>query len=231
MGQAARRRAAASRRHATGEIRIRDAAPGEGQRVRHLLDRHVGGEDSDDAAERIDSPHRPNSGLWIQLVAERDGVIVGALTVGDVFGKPHIREQSVAAEMIGRHAELINLVVHPEARGHSLGRRLMAEAERRYTDAGYQLFSGEFVARRPHLRTYYEGAGFRVGKPGRMVVIVFGAQMVSPLQPHDDASLIWKVLSTGPIIVDFSSVSGAEGTRLLEQAVLLGHNGAVVEGS
>lgn len=85
MGEAARRRAAAARRRSTGEISVRDAARGEGQRVRHLLDRYVGGEDSDEAAGRIDRPHNRNHGLWTQLVAERDGMIVGALTVGDIF--------------------------------------------------------------------------------------------------------------------------------------------------
>ncbi|MDX3583045.1 GNAT family N-acetyltransferase [Streptomyces europaeiscabiei] len=219
MGEAARRRAAAARSRSTGEISIRDAAPGEGQRVRHLLDRYVGGEDSDEAAGRIDRPHNRNDGLWTQLVAERDGMIVGALTVGDIFGKPHIRQQPAAAAMIGRHAEIINLVVHPEARGQRLGRRLMVEAERRYEDAGYQLLSGEFVARSPHLRAYYEDAGFTVGRPGRPVVIVFGAETVSPLEPHDDACLIWKVVRTGPTVVDFSSVPAAEGTRLVEQAI------------
>ncbi|WP_168714646.1 GNAT family N-acetyltransferase [Streptomyces sp. A0592] len=199
--------------------------------MRHLLTRYIGGEDSDDAAERIDRPHRSNDGLWIQLVAERDGVIVGALTAGDIFGKPHIREQSGAAAMIGRHAELSNLVVHPEARGQGLGFRLLAEAERRYMDAGYQLFSGEFVARRPHLRDYYERAGFAVGKPGRPVVIIFGSQMVSPLEPHDDACLIWKCMRTGPTVVDFSSVSAAEGPRLIEQAIRAAREGVPADAS
>lgn len=133
--------------------------------------------------------------------------------------------------MIGRHAEIINLVVHPEARGQRLGRRLMAEAERRYEDAGYQLLSGEFVARRPHLRAYYEDAGFTVGKPGRPVVIVLGAEMVSPLEPHDDACLIWKVVRTGPTVVDFSSVPAAEETRLVEQAIRGAQEDARTSGS
>jgi GNAT superfamily N-acetyltransferase len=199
--------------------------------VRRLLARHIGGEGADEAAERIDHAQRGDDGLWIQLVAKRDGVIVAALAAGDIFGKPHIREQPGAAAVLGRHAEIINLVVHPEARGQHLGRRLLAEAERRYDDVGYQLLSGEFVARRPHLRAYYEDAGFTVGRPGRPVVIIFGAEMLSPLEPHDDASLIWKVVRTGPTVVDFSSVSAAEGTRLVEQAIREARKGAPIDGS
>ncbi|MFF9135250.1 GNAT family N-acetyltransferase [Streptomyces sp. NPDC014806] len=219
MGEAARRRAAAARRHSTGEITVRDAVRGEGQHVRHLLDRHIGGEGPRDAADRIDHPQRHDDGLWIQLVAERDGVIVGALATGDIFGKPHIRTQPEAAAMIGRHAEISSLVVHPNARGQRLGQRLLAEVERRYMDAGYQLLSGEFVARNTHLRAYYGDAGFMVGKSGRPVVIIFGAEMISPLEPNDDAVLFWKVMRTGPTVVDLSSVSAAEGTRLVERAV------------
>lgn len=219
MGEAARRRAAAARRRSTGEITVRDAVRGEGQRVRHLLDRHIGGEGPDDAASRIDHPQRRDDGLWIQLVAERDGVVVGALAAGDIFGKAHIRTQPGAAAMIGRHAEVSNLVIHPDARGQRLGQRLLVAVERRYMDAGYQLLSGEFVARNTHLRAYYGDAGFTVGKSGQPVVIVFGAEMISPLEPNDGAVLFWKVVRTGPTVVDFSSISAAEGTRLVERAV------------
>ncbi|MEU5769740.1 GNAT family N-acetyltransferase [Streptomyces asoensis] len=230
MGEAARRRAAAARRHSTGEITIRDAVRGEGPRVRHLLDRHIGGEGPHDAAERVDHPESRDDGLWIQLVAERDGVIVGALAAGDIFGKPHIRSQPEAAAMIGRHAEVSNLVVHPDARGQRLGQRLLAEAERRYMDAGYELLSGEFVARHAHLRTYYGDAGFTVGKSGQPVVIVFGGEMISPLEPNDDAVLFWKVTRTGPTVVDFSSVSAAEGTRLVELAVRQAQGDTLTDG-
>ncbi|WP_405766497.1 GNAT family N-acetyltransferase [Streptomyces sp. NBC_00080] len=219
MGQAARRKAALASRQPTGEITIRDAAPGEGQRVRHLLDRYIGGEGTADVVSRIDHPRTSPPGLWVQLVAERDGLLVGALTAGDIFSKPEVREQPQAEAMLGAHAEFINLAVHRDARGQRLGHRLLAEAEQRYTSAGYRCLSGEFTAKQTHLRDYYREAGFEIGKPGGLVVMVFSEQLMCPLEPHNGASAIWKAVSSGVKVVNFSAVSAAEGERLIEQAI------------
>ncbi|WP_329057229.1 GNAT family N-acetyltransferase [Streptomyces sp. NBC_01453] len=187
--------------------------------MQHLLDRYIGGEGTVGVAERIDRPVSSPPGLWMQLVAERDGLLVAALTAGDIFGKPEIREQPQAEAMLGAHAELINLAVHPDVRGQRLGHRLLVEAEQRYTSAGYRCLSGEFIAKRAHLRNYYREAGFEVGTPGGLVVVVFGAQLMCPLEPHAEASVIWKVVTPDVTVVDFSAVSEKEGTRLIEQAI------------
>ncbi|MYV48199.1 GNAT family N-acetyltransferase [Streptomyces sp. SID2888] len=174
-------------------------------------------------ASRIDRPDTAPPGLWVQLVAERNGLLVAALTAGDMFGKPSIREQPQAEAMLGAHAELINLAVHRDARGQRLGHRLLAEAEQRYTSAGYRCLSGEFVAKQAHLRNYYREAGFEIGTPGGLVVVVFGAQLMCPLEPHSGASVIWKVVTPDVKVVDLSAVSAAEGERLIEQAIRDSH--------
>ncbi|MFE5812045.1 GNAT family N-acetyltransferase [Streptomyces sp. NPDC056479] len=68
------------------------------------------------------------AGRMAVWVARRDGRTVG--TVGLAFAdKPNS----------GHRAELVKLMVHREARGQGLGRRLLATAEQSATDAGVTL--------------------------------------------------------------------------------------------
>jgi GNAT superfamily N-acetyltransferase len=94
------------------------------------------------------------------LVAERDGRIIGLLTL-------HITPVLHRPGSVGR---VTTLVVERKAHGQGVGRALMDEAERRLWDAGCVLIEVTSNRKRTDAHAFYEKLGYektsyRFGKP------------------------------------------------------------------
>ncbi len=118
----------------------------------------VQGSDWEEYLERIrDLPSR--AGRTVILVADEGGRLLGSATL-ELDGRTELEAEPLPPG----EAHIRMLGVHPDARGHGIGRRLMEACEARAIEAGRTLMSLNTTQRMVAAQRMYESMGYVRGE-------------------------------------------------------------------
>lgn len=140
----------------------------------------------------IDEGHTrpPELGADLHLVAtDRAGQVLGAVSASAPLEWTRFDNQALNAALRLSLIEVTRLAVAHDARGRSIGRRLLEAAEQAAARRGYGLAEVTYSrSTEASLGRFYRAAGYTELDPGEWLRVLYGTTVVT--LPYDDGSRI-----------------------------------------